>query len=67
MILSSKLGAQLGNLIGGPAGAIIGPMIGLGIESGLQYYKEDVVEWLDSTFDNFLNWLLNAYRGIVNA
>ena len=55
MVISSNLGGLIGGLIGGPAGAIIGTLAGIGIEMLIQCFKDDVVNWVDKTVDDFLN------------
>ena len=67
MIIASKLGELIGGLIGGPAGAIIGTLAGIGIEALIQYFKDDVVNWVDKTFDDFINWISNSWGELVNA
>jgi hypothetical protein len=68
MIISSELGGFIGGLIGGPAGAIIGTILGIAMEDFIQYYfKEDVVKWLDKSFDDFVDWISNRNGGFVNA
>ena len=71
MIIASSLGgfigSTLGILLGGPAGAIIGTLAGIGIESLIQYFKEDVVNWVDKTFDDFIYWISNKWGDLINA
>ena len=67
MIIASKLGGLIGGLIGGPAGAIIGTLAGIGIEALIQYFKDDVVNWVDKTVDDFINWISNRWGELVNA
>ena len=51
----------------GPAGAIIGTLVGIGIEALIQYFKDDVVNWVDKTVDDFINWISNRWGELVNA
>ena len=67
MIIASKLGGLIGGLIGGPAGAIIGTLAGIGIEALIQFFKDDVVNWVDKTVDDFINWISNRWGELVNA
>ena len=71
MIISSSLGGLIGSiagtLLGGPAGAIIGTIAGVAIEAGIQYFKENVVNWLDKSFDDFIKWISSGWSELVNA
>ena len=67
MVISSNLGGLIGGLIGGPAGAIIGTLAVIGIEILIQHFKEDVVNWIDKTVDDFIDWISNRNGGFVNA
>ena len=67
MVISSNLGGLIGGLIGGPAGAIIGTLAGIGIEMLIQYFKDDVVNWVDKTVDDFFEWISNIGSEMVNV
>ena len=67
MLIASKLGGLIGGLIGGPAGAIIGTLAGIGIEALIQYFKDDVVNWVDKTVDDFIDWISNRWGELINA
>ena len=67
MLIESKLGGIIGGLIGGPAGAIIGTLAGIGIEVLIQYFKDDVVNWIDKKVDDFIDWILNIWGELANA
>lgn len=67
MLIASKLGGIIGGLIGGPAGAIIGTLAGIGIEVLIQYFKDDVVNWIDKKVDDFIDRILNRWGELANA
>ena len=67
MIISSFLGGFIGGLIGGPAGAFIGTIAGIAIEAGLQYFKKNVVNWIDKTIIEFMSWLSSEWSELINA
>ena len=71
MVIASSLGGAIGSLVGGmlggPAGAIIGTLAGIGIEALIQIFKEDVVNLVDKSFDDFIDWISNRNGGFVNA
>ena len=57
MIIASKLGGLIGESIGGPTGAIIGTLAGIAIEAFIIYFKDYVVNWVDKTVDDFIDWI----------
>ena len=61
------MGSFVGGMLGGPAGAIIGTLAGIGIEALIQYFKDDVVNWVDKTVDDFFEWISNMWGELVNA
>jgi hypothetical protein len=67
MIIASELGGLIGGLIGGPAGAIIGTLAGICIEMLIQCFKDDVVNWVDKTVDDFFEWISNIGSEMVNV
>ena len=71
MIISSSLGGLIGSiagtLLGGPAGAIIGTLACIGVEALIQYFKEDVVNWVDKKVDEFFEWISNGWGELINV
>ena len=46
---------------------VLGTIAGVAIEEGIQYFKENVVNWLDKSFDDFIKWISREWGELVNA
>ena len=67
------LGGKIGELavtLGAASGiprAIIGAIAGIVVDAVFQYFKENIVSWIDDAWDAFREWVLGASQGLSNA